>query len=505
MLKSIEKVGIVGAGIMGRGICQLAAQGGCAVLIYDMQPGAAEAAQDFVVAMLNRAAEKGRISVAQADAATARISPIADMSLFSDCDLVIEAIVERLEPKQTLLAELETIVKQDSLIATNTSSLSVSSIAEKCQYPQRVAGLHFFNPVPLMRLVEVVATPRTLPTAVDTLAKLVERFGHRPVRAKDFPGFLVNHAGRALVTEGLHIIEEGVCEPAVLDRVMREVLGFKMGPCELLDLTGLDVSVPAMEEIFSRFYNEPRLRPPALGRVRLEGGLLGRKVGRGFYQYNSAGEREPLKYANTSSFIRARKLPLVAIAADGDARNSLGEWLEKRGAQLVPSSDADLILVAPIGSDVTAEIVSRSLDPSRVVGIDVLFGLTSHTSVCVTPATSDKAKQAALALAQAKGNKASLIGDSVGLLCQRVLAMIVNVGCEIAQKGIGTPKDIDDSVRLGLGYPKGPLEWGDAIGAKTVLNLLQALLDSTGDPRYRPSAWLRRRALLGVPLTQVDK
>ena len=278
------RVGIVGAGLMGRGIAQVAAQAGFDVILYDEKPGAAADAPGSIGSALAKLVDKGKLSPAAAESAVARIHAAADLGALAGERLVIEAIVERLDAKQALFRQLEGIVDEQCILASNTSSLSVTAIAAACTHPERVAGLHFFSPVPLMKVVEVIAGLLTAPQVIEDLQGFVARLGHTPVRAKDTPGFIVNHAGRGFGTEALRILGEGIADHATIDRILRAA-GFRMGPFELFDLTGLDVSHPVMESIYHQYYEEPRFRPSPVTAQRLAAGVLGRKSGRGFYDY----------------------------------------------------------------------------------------------------------------------------------------------------------------------------------------------------------------------------
>ncbi|MFC7730808.1 3-hydroxyacyl-CoA dehydrogenase NAD-binding domain-containing protein [Actinomadura keratinilytica] len=292
-----ERVGtvrVVGTGVMGRGIAQLAAAGGLTVELADVRPEAVAAAVEYVSGMFGKLVAKGRMTAEDAAAAKARLRPVdGPLAPADGCDLVIEAVREDLATKRELFAGLEKVCPEHTVLATNTSSLSVTAIGAGLADPSRLAGLHFFNPVPLMRLVEVIAGARTAAWLPGALTGLVRRLGHEPVLAPDTPGFLVNHAGRGLVTEALQILGEAVAEPADVDRIARDVLGLRMGPFELLDLTGLDVSHPVLESIWTGFYDEPRLRPSRITRARMEAGLLGRKAGEGFYRYVDGAKQEP--------------------------------------------------------------------------------------------------------------------------------------------------------------------------------------------------------------------
>ncbi|MCK9382319.1 MAG: 3-hydroxyacyl-CoA dehydrogenase [Sulfuritalea sp.] len=496
-------IGIVGTGAMGRGIAQIAAQAGIRVLLFDALHGAALSARETVVATLGKLAEKGKISAEALAAASARLEVVPRLEELASAQIIVEAIVENLDVKRQLFQQLEDIITADCILATNTSSLSVTSIAAACKRPERVAGFHFFNPVPLMKIVEVIDGLLTAPWVCEALLSLGRRMGHTAVHARDTPGFIVNHAGRGFATEALRVLGEGVTDFWEIDRIMRETAGFRMGPFELMDLTGLDVSQPVMESIYHQYYEEPRYRPSALAAQRLAGGLLGRKTGRGFYTYAN-GTPGPMPVAIVPS----------AKAASVWVSQTRPEWADvvreiaaaagvKVETDYTPSADA-LCIVTPLGADITTCCVGKGLDPRNAVGIDCLFGITAGRSarrtLMTTPLTTTAMRDAAHALFAADGTPVTVIRDSAGFVAQRIVACIVNIGCDIAQQRVANPADIDRAVTLGLAYPKGPLAFGDALGARNVLTILEAMQDVYGDPRYRPSPWLKRRALLGVSL-----
>ncbi len=279
---SPQIIGVIGCGAMGRGIVQIAALAGCSVKMLDAQPGAAHSAKQTLADVLEKLQHKGKLDADAATAALARMQPVETLAALADCELVIEAVVENLQVKRELFAELEEVLRPDAVLASNTSSLSITALAAGCTHPERIAGFHFFNPVPLMRVVEVVEGVLTAPQVADALCALARRMGHTPVRAKDTPGFVVNHAGRGFLTEGLRIVGESVADFATIDRVLREAAGFRLGPFELLDLTALDVSHPVMESIYRQYYEEPRFRPSVITAQRLTAGLLGPQDRPGF-------------------------------------------------------------------------------------------------------------------------------------------------------------------------------------------------------------------------------
>jgi len=493
-------VGIAGTGLMGRGIAQVAAQAGFDTLLYDTRAGTAAAAREAIVAQLERLAEKGKLTGAAALEAGARLKPVQSLADFAGCGVVIEAIVEDLQAKCELFRALERVVAPSCLLATNTSSLSVTAIAAACARPERVGGFHFFSPVPLMKIVEVIEGVRSDPSVAERLTEIARAFGHVPVRAKDTPGFLVNHAGRAYGTEALRIHSEGIADFRTIDEVLREAAGFRMGPFELLDLTGLDVSQPVMESIYHQFHEEPRFRPSPLLLQRKLAGLLGRKSGRGFYAYEDGMKRVPAAAPPPPAPPEAK----VWVSRAAPARPALEALVAKLGAHVDaaarPAADA-ICLLAPRDSDATTAALAEGVDPRRSVAIDGEFGLATRRTLMTTPITDPAVRDAAHGLLAADGVPVSVIHDSPGFIAPRVVAQVVNVACDIAQQAIATPEDIDRAVTLGLGYRQGPLAMGDALGPARILALLQGLLAFYGDPRYRPSPWLTRRARLGVALS----
>lgn len=505
MQKSFKTVGIVGAGAMGRGIAQLAAQSGCEVRLFDLQPGAVASAQQDISQRWAQMATKGRLTPDAAAAAQERLQAVATLDALAGCELVIEAIAEQLPAKHMLLAQLEAVMGPQAVLASNTSSLSITALAATMAHPGRLAGLHFFNPVPLMKVVEVIAGLRTDAAVCDRLAQWVRETGHQPVRAQDTPGFIVNHTGRAYVTEALRIVSEGVADAATVDRILRDQAGFKLGPFELMDLTGLDVSHAVMESIYHQYYEEPRLRPSALAAQRVAGGLLGRKTGEGFYAYVDGQAQVPAEAPTP----QVDEMPPVWVSTRAARRAELFALLKDLGARIEtgqsPSPQA-LTLVAPLGFDITTVAVVERLDPARTVGIDLMVedSATRRRVLATNPATRADMRDAAHALFARDGKAVSVVRDSGGFVTQRVVAGIVNVASDLCQQGICTPADLETAVTLGLGYPQGPLAMGNRWGPSTMLEVLFNMQTVYGDPRYRPSPWLRRRGAIGLSLLQEE-
>jgi 3-hydroxybutyryl-CoA dehydrogenase len=506
MQTHFKTVGVVGAGAMGRGIAQIAAQAGSLVRLHDTQPEALARACEDIHAQWARLQEKGRLEPAAVQACRDRLRPAGQLQDLGDCDLVIEAIVERLDVKKALFAQLENIVRPEAVLASNTSSLSVTAIAAGLERPQRLAGYHFFNPVPLMKVVEVIAGLKTDPAVCVRLSDYARQMGHTPVQAQDTPGFIVNHAGRGYGTEALRIVSEGVADFATIDRILRDQVGFKLGPFELMDLTGLDVSHPVMESIYTQYYDEPRYRPSAIAAQRVAGGVIGRKSGEGFYRYADGKAQVPAEPPVPA----VAGLPPVWVSTRAARRAELYQLLKDLGAQIEtgqsPSSQA-LTLVAPLGFDVTTVAVVERLDPSRTLGIDLLVddASTRRRVLATNPATRDDMRDAARALFARDGKAVSVIRDSGGFVTQRVVATIVNIASDICQQRICSPADLETAVTLGLGYPMGPLAMGDRWGPTNVLEVLFNMQTVYGDPRYRPSPWLRRRGAIGLSLLHEER
>jgi 3-hydroxybutyryl-CoA dehydrogenase len=499
-------VGVVGTGSMGRGIMQVAAQGGMRVFAFDEKAGAAEAAKDFIAKMLQRLAEKGSMPEAEASAATDRIAIARSIEDLAKADIIIEAVIERLDIKQELFARLQGLAGPDTIIASNTSSLPITAIAAKSPHPERIGGMHFFNPVPLMRLVEVIPGLKTAPWVVEAMTAVGRRMGREPVVCTDSPAFLVNHVGRAFVPEAQRILTDNIATVAEIDRILTGAPGFKLGPFALADMVGIDVQHAVMESVYAQFYNEPAFAPFPLSSQRVAGGLYGQKTGAGWYAYADGKRVEP----PVADAPPARPVPVWVRPSDNhpELQAPLIDLLRKAGAALEtgdkPSAGA-LVIVTPIGWDLTTAVVDLKLDGARTVAIDVLFGMKGPRTLMITPATDPEARNAAHGLLAADGQPVIVINDSPGFVAQRVVAMIVNIACGVAQRGIAAPEDIDKGTKLGLGYPFGPLEWSDRLGAGRVLFVLQRLHAFYGEPRYRPNPWLKRRVALGLPLSAPER
>lgn len=505
MTVEFQNVAIIGAGAMGRGIAQIAAQAGSQVWLFDTQEGASAKACEALGQTWDRLADKGKLSAEAVATNKARLHQANTLKDLAGCQLVVEAIVEKIEIKKAVFAELENVVAADCVLVTNTSSLSVTAIAAGMQHPTRFAGYHFFNPVPLMKVVEVIAGLKTDAAVCQRLSSFARQMGHTPVQAQDTPGFIVNHAGRAYSTEALRIVSESITDFATVDRILRDQVGFRLGPFELFDLTALDVSHHVIEAIYRQYYDEPRYRPNVITAQRLAGGVVGKKVGEGFYNYVDGVQQVPAEPAVPV----VENMPPVWVSPRAARRSELLQLLKDLGAKIEtgasPSPEA-LTIVAPLGFDVTTVAVVDRHDPARTIGIDMLVpdSDTKRRVLATNPATRADIRDAAHALFARDGKPVSVIRDSGGFVTQRVVASIVNIASDMCQQRVCTPQDLEIAVTLGLAYPMGPLAMGNRYGPDSMLEILFNMQTVYGDPRYRPSPWLRRRGAIGLSLMQEE-
>ncbi len=506
MQAEIDRIGVVGSGAMGRGIAQACALSGMKVVLMDADEAVARSAHASIAKAIEGDRVKGRVSQEAAESAMAGLSITSTLDGLKDSQLVIEAITEDLDAKRGLLADLENVVDEQCIIASNTSSLSITTLGAACKFPGRVAGMHFFNPVSRMHLVEVIQALKTDAAVVEQLEGVGRKIGKEVVRVRDTPGFLVNQVGRGYTLEAVNIVGEGVATFAQVDQVMRAAAGFRMGPFELLDLVGLDVNHPATEMIYSQFYHEPRYRPSPLMDMRVGAGMLGRKSGEGYYLYPAESAAPPVSAAAQAS----GPLPACSVwvsSAVPEAGAAVRELVKSLGASLEtgprPGEQA-LCLVTPIGRDASHAAAAEGLDPIRTVAIDALFGLSTHRTAMATCVTGQEWRDAAQALFSADGVPVTMIRDSPGFIAQRIVAMIVNIGGALAQSRTASAADIDRAVTLGLAYPHGPLAYANVLGAGYIHLLLGGLYESFGDSRYRPALWLKRRAALNLNFCDGD-
>ncbi len=485
-------VAVIGAGVMGAGIAQVAAQAGHPVQLMDVREGAAQAAIDKIGQALAALVTKGRMADEERTAVMARLHPAASVAELADAALVVEVIIEQLAPKRALLKELDELLPADALIASNTSSISITALANGMTTPQRLVGMHFFNPVPLMKLVEVVWGAETDPAAAEAIEVLARRWNKTPVHAKSTPGFIVNRIARPYYAESLQVLQEQGATPAVLDRALRGA-GFRMGPCELMDLIGHDTNALVTQSVFEANFGDKRFQPSLVQRALVDGGRLGRKVGKGFYD-GVPETAAPVAVPDTAA-------PLVTLSGQGPMVDRLAGWLTHRGLTVatMPEADWQGLWVDGLALHLTdgrcaAELAHQRrqpalavmdwpLAPDRAEGLAVAFG----------PKVTEAQQATVRHLFQHLGWELLVLRDIPGLVVARTIAMLINEAADAVWQGVCDAPAADTAMKLGVNYPAGPFEWLAQLGAAPVVQLLEGLFTSYRSERYRVSPLLKHR------------
>ncbi|TAG48321.1 MAG: 3-hydroxyacyl-CoA dehydrogenase [Betaproteobacteria bacterium] len=497
MTQTFQTVGVIGAGTMGAGIAQVAATAGCKVKIYDARDGAGAAAIARNTEALKTLASKGKLSPEDATNAAARMHTAADLGDFHDCDLVIEAIVEELAAKQALFKSLESICAETTVMATNTSSISVTAIAAVLARPENVVGMHFFNPAPILPLVEVVSGQLTSVAVADRVEAASRQWKKTPVRCKSSPGFIVNRVARPFYGEAFRVLESGGADVATIDLVLREAGGFKMGAFELLDLIGLDVNLMVTKSVWNAYFQGARFRPSITQEEMVAGGLLGRKSGRGFYNYPAGVPAAP-----ASAFGPAPTM--LQYLTESDALDPLIERVKAAGIKIQSRKEDD-----PFGAGTfrvgnatvclndgrTATQIAYEDELTNVVTLDLArdFAMTKRVALAKGDETSTAALADAVGLFRALGIEVSVIDDIPGMIVARTVAMLANEAADAVLQGVASAEGVDTAMKLGVNHPEGPLAAADRLGNTLMNAILVNMHSHTGDDRYRQSILLQRK------------
>lgn len=493
-------IAVVGAGAMGAGIAQVAAAAGHPVKLLDNRPDAADRAVAAIRAQFVKMAEKGKLSPAAAAAAGERLSAAHELADLADAALVVEAIVENLEAKQTLYRDLEAIVSADCIFGSNTSSISVTAIGAALKRPQRLAGLHFFNPAPLMALVEIVSGLATDQTLADTLFATAAAWGKTPVHAKSTPGFIVNRVARPYYAEALRLANEGAADYATIDACCREAGAFRMGPFELMDMIGHDVNFAVTNSVWRAFYNDPRFLPSLIQQELVDAGFLGKKSGRGFYDYR-AGALKPLPATEGPQPVPAK----ISLFGASTAANALAARLASASLDFErkPSSDGrlaeagDAVLYVSDGRSATQRAAESGIANTVLIDLALDYATASRLAVSAAEQCSPAALNSASGLLQAAGMAVSRINDVPGLVVMRTVAMLANEAADAVNQGVCTAASADAALRLGVNYPCGPLAWADQVGLPAIRAVLLNLGRSYGEERYRVSPLIQQKVFAG--------
>lgn len=498
-LKLSVKIAVIGAGAMGSGIAQVAAQAGHTVYLQDQQAGAAEKGKAGIAKVLQKRVDSGKMQQADLDALLSRIQPVDSLEELADAGLVIEAIIENLDIKRQLFAKLENICSEEVILATNTSSISVTSLGAQLKRPERLLGMHFFNPAPLMALVEVILGLATDKKLAEVVHATAAAWGKKPVFATSTPGFIVNRVARPFYAESLRLMQEQAADPATLDALLREAGGFRMGPFELMDLIGHDVNYAVTESVFSAYYGDFRFQPSLIQKALVEAGRLGRKTGQGFYSYAEGAKRPE---AATQAKQSITEQPVI-IEGELGAASGLVERFKQAGLNVIERAGAGVIrfgeatLALTDGRMASERVVTDGLQDLILFDLAKDYQQASRLAITAATQTSTQALNDATALLQKAGLAVSLLSDSPGLVVMRTLAMLANEAADAVLQGVASAADVDLAMCAGVNYPQGPLSWSDSLGQGVIWQVLTNLQASYGEDRYRPSLLLRRNAFNG--------
>ncbi len=506
-LPTTATVAVIGAGTMGAGIAQIAALAGHPVQLHDTRFGAADAAKKSLAATFDKLVGRAKLTRGQADAALARIVTVGTLADACVAGLVVEAIVEDLAAKRALFAQLEPLVDAHAILASNTSSLSITALAQGSARPGRIVGMHFFNPVPLMPLVEVVSGLATDPEVAATVAATAAAWGKTPVHAASTPGFIVNRCARPFYAEALRLLGERAADAATLDALLREAGGFRMGPCELMDLIGHDVNFAVTRSVWEACFHDPRFTPSVVQAELVAAGFLGRKSGRGFHDY-AAGAPAPAPAVEAPAprpgraVVHGRPGPRAVRSPTGLPRPAWPSSAPAR-TRAFPRGSIGVGEARLVPSDGrTATAIALAAGAPNVVAFDLAldYATASRLAVARADTCADVPFAAAVGALQAAGLAVSRLDDVPGLAVLRTVAMLANEAADAVQQGVATPAAVDLAMTLGVNYPRGPLAWADALGADRVAGVLRHLADHYGEDRYRTAPLIARRAATGGKL-----
>jgi 3-hydroxybutyryl-CoA dehydrogenase len=516
-------IGVIGAGTMGAGIAQLAAQTGARTLLHDPIPEALERGIAGIAAALDKLASREKITAEEAEAIKARIEPAAALEQLAAATFVIEAAPERMELKLDLFGKLAQIVAPDAVFATNTSSLSVTEIAAGTPGPERVVGFHFFNPAPVMKLVEVVAGQASSAEALATAHAVGEAMGKTTIDAADVAGFLVNRCNRPYSLEALRLLGERLATVEQIDRITRLGGGFRMGPFELMDLIGIETNLAVVESLYRASYGEPRYQPSPLQARMVASGRFGRKSGSGWYDYANGttgfrpADPDPLILGGgdgrlvliTGTLPIAVELRRSATRDGWDVReepdpDGAEPWLTVDCAGTLARGSGPSEPVDSTWHGVRARLLydgSLAVTDPTAVGFHFLppFRTCKLAELTSTPSTPLLAIERAEEFFASVGCHCEHVDDAPGLALGRIVAQLINEAAFLIGEGNGSPEDVDAGMRLGVNHPRGPVEWSAMIGLEHIVSILDALHREHGEPRYRVAPLLRRRAALGEP------
>lgn len=501
-MADIKTVGVIGAGQMGSGIAHVCALAGYDVFLHDLNQDKLDAGVSVIEHNLARQVGRGLIDDAAMRTALGRIKPVLDLGVVGQSDIAIEAATENEDVKKAIFRALQPHLKAETLLASNTSSISITRLASTTDRPERFIGLHFMNPVPLMKLVEVVSGLQTDAAVAQAVHALAGAWGKVAVHARSTPGFIVNRIARPYYAEALALLHEQAATPAVIDACLRGA-GFRMGPCELIDLIGHDTNFAVTQSVYEANFYDKRYVPSLVQREMVAGGLYGRKSGRGFYAYadGKAVDAAPPAAATLPRPAATR----VALHGGGAVAERLAAALQRAGIGFERVAASEWTGLAVDGAELRLTEGRCAAEVAAATGVrdTALFDFIAAADAggaapalawtAAASASPGWREQGAPAWLQALGWTPLAVGDAPGLVVARTVAMLVNEGADAVQQGVCEPGEADTAMKLGLNYPAGPFEWLARWEARAVVALVERLDAQYRGERYRVSPWLRQR------------
>lgn len=475
MLNKYKNIGVIGAGTMGIGIAEVAASVGHKVMLFDMNVGFANKAKAIMSKRLAFRVQRGKITQEHSQQIVNNIVIVDDISKLTDSQLVIEAIIENIEIKQKLFQQLQSLCIKGTLFASNTSSISITAIASTLENPENMIGLHFFNPAPVMRLVEVIAGLRSSQENLDTGVDLCKFWNKVPVLAQSSPGFIVNRVARPFYGEALKMLQEQVAAPEVIDAVMTSA-GFRMGPFTLMDLIGIDINLAVSQTVFKSMYYDPRYRPSLIQQEMVSANLLGKKTGKGFYKYDGSEK------------------PQVAYADKGSDNNLINfDSLLKNLQKNKTIGYENCSIMMSNGQTCSQRIKTQKHNSICHVDLVVDFEKCTTVNICFDKSCPQGIINKVIALFQLHGKQVIVGNDLPAQIAMRTVCMLINEAADAIENGVCSQVDVDLAMQKGVNYPIGLIVWAHKIGIAHVVSTLDNLHEWFGDDRYRVSPWLRKQ------------
>ena len=489
MSADIKQVGVVGAGTMGIGICEVAANHGQKVVLFDVNQEQAQNALKKLQERLMKRAFRGKITKQQVNDIIGRIELVDDLAHFNTCDLVIEAIIENLEIKQELFQKLEIITSSLALLASNTSSISITAIAAGMKDPSRLFGLHFFNPAPVMKLVEVISGLQTSPEYLQPAKAMCKAWKKIPVKANSTPGFIVNRVARSFYGEPLKMLQEQLASFYHIDAVMTEAAGFRMGPFALMDLIGIDINYAVSQTVYQAMFNDPRFRPSLIQGEMVNANTLGKKTSQGFYNHQDGAAKPKAEYAHSEAEFDQITVPenetfFSEMFCSFEHNNR--KW---KGDQVIISGCHILLADGRLARDIELQTGK----PTCLVDLSFDYSKSQSVNVCFGPQVNTYMQNRIVAVFNHINKKVLVSKDQPGLIALRTIVMLINEAADAVFNGVCSAKDVDLAMRYGVNYPKGLLAFAAQLGWSHVAQTLENLQQWFGDDRYRLSPYIRNQ------------